>query len=172
MIDHKAINPCLQGPAVLPDNVTTTKQLIIHLVKEKLFEDQEAVYLFLRKKHAHQLTPKGRLWELADPNLDLRLHNSPIMDKVEYEDGALVLDWVADAENFAIALMDNGKEEMGSVLGMTPAVSCIDCSRLLLRPPETGWEDEQVCARVFVRVFADRSGGGAFRLRDRPYSRY
>lgn len=40
------------------------------------------------------------------------------MDEVEYEDGALVLDWVVNGKDFAIALMDNGKEETGTVLGM------------------------------------------------------
>ena len=94
--------------------------------EKKVFEAEGDVRIFLRKGHAHQLTPKGRLWELADGTLNLRLHDSLVMDKVEYEDGALVLDWVADVEHFAIALMDNGKEEMGSVLGTVPAVSRID----------------------------------------------
>ena len=53
------------------------------------------------------------------------------MDKVEYEDGAVVLDWVECAEDFAIALVDNGKEEIGSVLGTIPAVSRIDFCCLL-----------------------------------------
>ena len=39
------------------------------------------------------------------------------MDKVECEDGAFVLDWVVSDKDFAIALMDNGIEETGSVLG-------------------------------------------------------
>ena len=104
-------------PAVLPDDVITTNELIIHLVERKLFEDEGDVRIFLRKGRAHQLTPKGRLWELADGSLNLRLHDAPTMDKVEYEDGALVLDWVVNTQNFAIALVDNGEEEMGSVLG-------------------------------------------------------
>ena len=86
----------------------------------KLFEDEGDVRLFLRKCHAHQLTPKGRLWELADSDFNLRFPG-PAMDKVEYEDGALVLDWVVNDKNFAIALMDNGKEEMGSILGTVTA---------------------------------------------------
>ena len=91
--------------------------MIIHLVERELFKDEGDVRIFLRKGRAHELTPKGRLWELADGTLNLRLHDAPIMDKVEYEDGALVLDWVVNTENFAIALVDNGEEEMGSVLG-------------------------------------------------------
>ena len=85
-------------------------------MEDELFEDEEDVRIFLRKGHAHQLTPKGRLWELADGTLDLRFSGSA-MHKAEYEDGALVLDWVLNDKNFAIALMDNGKEERGSVLG-------------------------------------------------------
>ena len=91
-------------------------QLLVHLVEDKLFKDEGDVSIFLRKGHAHQLTPKGRLWELADGRLNLRV-SEPAMDKVEHEDGALVLDWVVNERNFAIALMDNGKEERGSVLG-------------------------------------------------------
>ena len=86
----------------------------------KLFEDEGDVRIFLRKGRAHQLTPKGRLWELADGDFALRFPGSA-MDKVEYEDGALVLDWVVNDKNFAIALMDNGKEEIGSVLGTVTA---------------------------------------------------
>ena len=86
----------------------------------KLFEDEGDVRIFLRKSHAHRFTPKGRLWELADGDFALRFPG-PAMDKVEYEDGALVLDWVVNDKNFAIALMDNGKEEMGSVLGTVTA---------------------------------------------------
>jgi len=85
-------------------------------VEDELFEDEEGVRIFLRKGHAHQLTPKGRLWELADGTLDLRF-SGPAMDKAEYEDGALVLDWVVNDKNFAIVLIDNGKEERGCVLG-------------------------------------------------------
>ncbi len=72
--------------------------------------------MFLRKSHAHELTPKGRLWEFANGSLNLRDHDTVAMRQVEYEDGALVLDWVVNEKNFAIALIDNGKEEMGSVL--------------------------------------------------------
>jgi len=104
-------------PTVLPDDVTTTNELITHLVERNLFEEEGDVRIFLRKGRAHRLTPKGRLWELADGCLNLRLHDAPTMDKVEYEDGALVLDWVVNTQHFAIALIDNGEEEMGSVLG-------------------------------------------------------
>ena len=83
---------------------------------ETVFEDEGNVHIFLRKHEAHQLTPKGRLWELADGTLNFRIPG-PKIDKVECEDGALVLDWVVNDKNFAIALMDNGMEEMGSVLG-------------------------------------------------------
>ena len=85
-------------------------------MEEEVFEDEGNVYIFLRKHGAHQLTPKGRLWELADGTLNFRIPG-PTMDKVEYEDGALVLDWVVNDKNFTIALMDNGIEEMGCVLG-------------------------------------------------------
>ena len=91
-------------------------ELIDHLVEDKLFENEGDVRIFLRKSHVHQLTPKGRLWELADGTFNLRFPG-PAMDQVEYEDGAVVLDWVVNDKNYAIALMDNGKEEMGSVLG-------------------------------------------------------
>ena len=40
------------------------------------------------------------------------------MDKVDCEDGAFVLDWVVNDKDFSIALMDNGIEETGSVLGI------------------------------------------------------
>ena len=93
-------------------------ELIVHLVEDNLFDTEGDVYVFLRKSHAHQLTPKGRLWELAKGSLNLRFHDAPTMDKAEYEDGALVLDWVVKENSFAIALMDNGKEEIGSVLGI------------------------------------------------------
>jgi hypothetical protein len=39
------------------------------------------------------------------------------MDKVERDDGALVLDLVVNEKDFVIALIDSGKEEMGTVLG-------------------------------------------------------
>jgi len=85
-------------------------------VEENLFEDEGDVRIFLRKHQIHQLTPKGRLWELADGTLDLRFPGTA-MDNVECEDGAPVLDWVVNDKDFALALMDNGIEEMGSVLG-------------------------------------------------------
>ena len=53
------------------------------------------------------------------------------MDKVEYEDGVLILDWVECVEAFVIVLMDNGKEETGSVLCTVLAVSCINFCCLL-----------------------------------------
>ena len=90
--------------------------MISHLVEDKLFEDEEDVYIFLRKGRAHQLTPKGRLWELADGFFNLRFPGTAL-DNVEYEDGALVLDWVVNDKSFAIVLVDNGKEERGYVLG-------------------------------------------------------
>ena len=55
---------------------------------------------------------------MANGSLNLRFQDAATMDKVEFEDGALVLDWVVNEKNFAIALMDNGKEEVGSVLSM------------------------------------------------------
>jgi hypothetical protein len=81
-----------------------------------VFEREGSVRIFLRKLHAHRLTPTGRLWELADGRFSPRFPG-PAMDNVEYEDGALVLDWVVNEKDFAITLMDNGQEEMGSVLG-------------------------------------------------------
>jgi hypothetical protein len=135
-------------------------------VEDELFQDEEDVRIFLRKGHVHQLTPKGRLWELADGRLDLRFPG-PAMDKVEYEDGAPVLDWVVNDKSFAIALMDNGKEEMGSVLG-TVALHFASGFVLLtfwFRTPKTEQEEGQVC----TGVFADTPGKGSFRLRDRPY---
>jgi len=114
-------------------------------VEEELFEDEGDVRIFLRKHQAHQLTPKGRLWELADGNLDLRFTGAT-MDKLECEDGALVLDWVVNDNNYMIALMDNGIEEMGSVVGMNTRYF-ISASLLTLwfRSPETEQEDEQMC---------------------------
>ena len=90
---------------------------------DKVFEDGGDVKIFLRKGDAHQLTPKGRLWELADGSLNLRFHDAATMEKVEYENGSLVLDWVVNETNFAIALMDNGKEELGSVFGIVTVCS-------------------------------------------------
>ncbi len=82
------------------------------------------MYIFLRKSRAHELTPKGRRWELANGSLKLRFPDAAAMDKVEFEDGALVLDWVVKEKNFAIALLDNGTEEMGSVL--STLTFCVD----------------------------------------------
>ena len=151
----------LTGFAVLPDDVETTNELIIHLVERGVFEAEGDVRIFLRKSHAHQLTPKGRLWELADGSLNLRFHDAATMDKVEFEDGAPVLDWVVNETNFAIALMDNGKEEMGSVLSkLTLCFVSILFLTFWIRPPETGQEGEQEC----TRVFANRPGEGSSRL--------
>ena len=91
-------------------------ELIDHLVEDGLFDDEGDVHLFFRQNRAHQLTPKGRLWELADGSCNLRFPG-PAMDQVEYEDGAVVLDWVVNDKIFTIALVDNGKEEIGYVLG-------------------------------------------------------
>ncbi len=122
--------------------------------------------MFLRKSHAHELTPKGRLWEFANGSLNLRFHDAATMDKVEFEDGALVLDWVVNEKNFAIALMDNGKDEMGSVLStLTCVLWRFYFLTFWIRPPESGQEGGQEC----TRVFANRSGEGSFRLRDPPY---
>ena len=85
-------------------------------MEERLFEDEGDVRIFLRKYQTRQLAPKGRLWELADCTLDLRFPGTT-MDNVECEDGAFVLDWVVNEKDFAIALMDNGVEELGSVVG-------------------------------------------------------
>ena len=90
--------------------------MISHLVEGNLFKDEGGVRIFLRKGHAHRLTPKGRLWELTDGSFNLRFPGTAL-DNVEYEEGALVLDWVVNDKNFVIVLVDNGKEEMGHVLG-------------------------------------------------------
>ena len=39
------------------------------------------------------------------------------MVKFGDEDGVLVLDWVENDKDFTIALMENGKEEVGHVVG-------------------------------------------------------
>ena len=78
----------------------------------------EVVRIFLRKHDAHRLTQKGRLWKLAEGTFSLRFPE-PLTNKLEYEDGALVLDCVENEKNFAIALMDNGEEELSSVFGTT-----------------------------------------------------
>ena len=85
-------------------------------MEEKLFEVEGDIYFFLRKGSVHQLTPKGRHWELAKGSLNLR-SSGLAMDEVEYEDEALVLDWVVIENYFSIVLIYNGKEEMGFVLG-------------------------------------------------------
>jgi hypothetical protein len=90
--------------------------LITHLVEEDHFEDEGDLHIFLRKHHAHELTPKGRLWEFAEGTLNLRFPE-PAMEKFECQDGGFVLDWVVNENEFAIALMDDGREERGSVLG-------------------------------------------------------
>ena len=91
-------------------------------MEDKLFEDEGDVRIFLRKNYAHQLTDKGRLWDLAEGGFNLRFPGCT-MDKVECKEGALVLDWVVNDKDFAIALMDDGIEEMGSVLGMNKQCS-------------------------------------------------
>jgi hypothetical protein len=106
------------GNAVLPDDVKTTNDLICHLVEDNIFEAEGGVRIFLRKKDAHQLTPTGRLWELADGSLNFRCPG-PEMDKVEREDGALVLDWVVSDRDFAVVLIDDGTEEWGCILSMS-----------------------------------------------------
>ena len=128
-------------------------------------EDEGDVRIFLRKHEAHQLTPKGRLWELADGSLDLRFPG-PEMDKVECEDGVFVLDWVVNDKEFAIALMDNGIEEIGSILGMNMRYfKFVWFAHMWRRTPETEQEDEQMCARAFAGIFTQTP----IRLRDRPY---
>src|SRR5882757_2141203 len=100
-------------------------------------EEEGDIRIFLRKNHAHQLTPKGRLWELADGTLNLRIPG-PTTDNVECEDGSLVLDWVVKDQDFAIALMDNGIEETGSVLSTIKQSSygiiCSHCGLDLPKP--------------------------------------
>lgn len=93
-------------------------ELINLLVDEKFFENEGNVHTFLRKNHAHNLTPKGRLWELAWGGLNLRFPD-PNINQFELEDGSLVFDWVTRNGAFVIALLDNGIEEMGCVLGTT-----------------------------------------------------
>jgi len=134
-------------------------------VEDHLFEDEGDVRLFLRKSHGHQLTPKGRLWELAEGILNFRNPDHP-MDNVDCEDGAFVLDWVVSDKDFTIALMDNGIEEMGSVLGTVTRYFVSACLLTFwFRPSETEEEHEQVC----TRAFADMSAECSVRLRDRPY---
>jgi hypothetical protein len=111
------------------------------------------------------LTPKGRLWELAEGTLNLRFPESK-MEEVECQDGAFVLDWVVNENDFAIALMDDGREELGSVLGagqkMFYATLLVDSA---FRCPEEEQEDESMCARLL-----DISACKPARLRDRMYS--
>ena len=95
----------------------TTTELITYLVGRG-FDREAGVRIFLRKHHAHRLTQKGRLWKLAEGTFSLRFPE-PLTDKLEYEDGALVLDYVVNEKNFAIALMDDGEEELSSVFGAT-----------------------------------------------------
>ena len=109
-----------------------------------LFADEGDVRLFLRKSRSHHLTPKGRLWEVAEGNLNFR--DPRDMEGVDCEDGVFVLDWVVNEKPFAIALMDNGIEEMGSVLGTVTLCFVSVCFLTFwFRPPETKQEDEQVC---------------------------
>jgi len=91
-------------------------ELIDLLVDESFFENDGIVHTFLRKNHAHELTRKGRLWQLAEGRLNLRFP-SPDISQFEWEDGSLGFDWVTHNDDFVIALMDNGKEEVASVLG-------------------------------------------------------
>jgi hypothetical protein len=98
--------------------------LITHLVEEGHFEDEGDVRIFLRKHRAHKLTTKGRLWVLADGTLNLR-SPEPEMKEVECQDGAFVLDWIVKENDFAIALMDDGREELGSVLGASKKCSML-----------------------------------------------
>jgi hypothetical protein len=137
---------------VLPDDVKTPNELICHLVEDERFEDEEDVRIFLRKKDAHQLTPKGRLWELAGGGLNFRCPG-PEMDKVEREDGTLVVDWVVNDKDFAIALMDNGIEETGSVLGTSKQLLTLALfAHIWFRGPKTEQEEEQVRARAYTGV--------------------
>jgi hypothetical protein len=157
-----------QRTTVLPDDAKTVNDMIIHLVEDNLFEDEGDVRIFLRKHQAHQLTPKGRYWELADDRLNLR-SPGPRMDKAEREDGALVLDWVVSDKEFAIVLMDDGIKERGFVLGTITRYFlffCFVCSHLRSRHPEIQQEDEQECPRAS----ADVSDQRAVRLRNRRYS--
>src|SRR5258707_7240398 len=93
----------VERTAVLPDDTKTIDGLIANLVKEGVFEvDGVAdVRIFLRKNGAHKLTTKGRLWELAGGTLNLRFPSTK-MDKVERDDGALVLDLVVNEKDFVI----------------------------------------------------------------------
>ena len=145
-------------------------ELIIHLLEEKKFDEEEegAICIFLRKHEAHQLTPKGRLWELADGDLNLRFPGTE-MDNIECEDGAFVLDWVVNDKDFAIALMDNGIEETGSILGMIMRYVILNLfAHMWLRSPATEQEDEQMCARAFAGMLTQTP----VRLRDRPHQRH
>jgi hypothetical protein len=126
--------------------------LITHLAEHSLFENEEDLRIYLRKSFGHQLTPKGRLWELADGTLNLRFPGSA-MDQVEREDGAFVLDWVVRNEDFAIALMDNGIEETGSVFGTLMAMFCIGfvCSHSDLDLPKQNRKKNK-CVREYLQI--------------------
>ena len=124
MLDYREASSYKQTSTVLPDDIKTMNELRAHLVEEKFFKGGRTVCAFLRKNHAHELTPKGRHWHLAQNRLNLRFPTSDI-SQFEREDGALVLDWVTHNDDFVIALMDNGMEEVGSVLGMSKRISML-----------------------------------------------
>ena len=122
-------------------------------MEEKLFKNEGDLYVFLRKGCGHQLTPKGRYWELAHGSLNLRFPG-PAMANARYEAGALVLDWVVIGNNFAILLIDNGEEETGFVLGTVTMcfVSVLFAHTLVqkFRKLTDGWTSlyASICRRV------------------------
>ena len=80
------------------------------------------------------------------------------MDNVKYEDGALVLDWVVNDNSFAIALMDNGTEEMGSVLGTVTLFFRVCYSYSGLELPQPSRKLKCVHEYLRTRLAADLSG--------------
>lgn len=126
-------------------------ELINLLVDEKFFENEGTVHTFLRKHHAHELTPKGRLWQLAQGWLNLRFPGLDI-SHFEWEDGSLVLDWVTRNDAFVVALLDNGIEEMGSVLGTTSnilySIEFIHSRCILDLPKRDKWTNK--CVRKHI----------------------
>jgi len=137
VLDYWETSSYKQTSTVLPDGIKTMNELINLLVDKKIFENDGNVHPFLRKNYAHKLTAKGRFWQLAQGRLNLRFPDRDI-SQFETEDGGLVFDWLTHNDDFVIALMDNGMEEVGSVLGMSKQISILIlfCSQSILDLPK------------------------------------
>ena len=137
MFDYRETSSFKQTSAALPADIKTMNELISVLVDKKIFENDGIVHTFLRQNYAHELTAKGRFWKLAQGKLNLRFPGRDI-SRFEREDEGLVFDWVTHNDDFVIALMDNGMEEAGSVLGMSKQISILIlfCSQYILDLPK------------------------------------